>query len=155
MYKVCERLGVDYTFGISGNNNTAKPCSNRRRPNLPSRYGQFGRLSPNGKQVLFQIVTPPKDNKRAQPELAVLDIATGKVTPVAVPDNGMVWSYCWSGGGKWIAYTWMEVVENRPGDMAIREFQSQVVVCMPDGKSARTIASEKAQGFMFPGMDWR
>ena len=92
----------------------------------------------------------------AKTELAVLDIASGKMTPVAdVPINGEVRSYCWSPDGKRIAYTWSEVLVGKPEELADKEIESQLVVCDPDGKNAKTIASEKGRVIAFVGMDWR
>jgi RNA polymerase sigma factor (sigma-70 family) len=117
-------------------------------------YGLFGRLSPSGKQLLFQVVTPPdKKDQRPKVELTVLDIATGKVTPVAgVGINGEVQSYCWSPDGRRIAYVWSEVLEDNLVD---REIESQVVICDPDGSNARLIVTEKGRLVTIPAMDWR
>jgi Tol biopolymer transport system component len=88
--------------------------------------------------------------------LAVLDTAAGKVTPVAdVPNNGEVWSQCWSPDGKRIAYAWSEVLKGKPVDVLDQEIESQVVVCEPDGKNAKVIASEKGRLVTISGMDWR
>src|SRR5262249_47485747 len=104
-------------------------------------YGVCGRLSPDGKRLLLQVVTPAKaQGKPAKTVLAVLDIATRKVTPVAdIALNGEVRSYCWSPDGKRIAYAWSEVLEGRPEDLADKEIESQVLVCEPDGRNARLI----------------
>jgi RNA polymerase sigma factor (sigma-70 family) len=118
-------------------------------------YGVGGRLSPDGKRLLFRVVMPEK-GKLAKMELAVLDVATGKVTPVAdVPINGEVQSYCWSPDGKRIAYAWAEELEGKPEDLAGAEIESQIVVCEPDGKDARVIASRRGRLITIPGMDWR
>jgi hypothetical protein len=47
------------------------------------------------------------------------------------------------------------VLEGKPEDLANKEIESQVVVCEPDGKNAKSIASEKGRLVTIPGMDWR
>jgi Tol biopolymer transport system component len=86
-------------------------------------------------------------------ELAVLDIAAGKVTPVAdVSINGEVCSYCWSPDGKRIAYAWLESSQDNP---AVEEIEAQVTVCDPDGKNAKLVVSDKSRTGDRPGVDWR
>ena len=69
-----------------------------------------------------------------------------------MPLNGEVQSYCWSPDGKRIAYAWAEVLEGKPEDLADKEIESQVVVCEPDGKDARVIASKRGRLVTIPGM---
>jgi Tol biopolymer transport system component len=128
-----------------------KALTERRLP--AGSYGVCGRLSPDGRRLLFKVVTPSTEkDKPVRQELAVLDIATGKVAPVAdVPINGEVWSYCWSPDGKRIAYCWSEAQDNP----AVEEIESQVVVCEPDGLNAKPVASEKGKLVTIPAMDWR
>jgi RNA polymerase sigma factor (sigma-70 family) len=126
-------------------------------------FSVIGRLSPDGKRVLYHTVTfPPKDTEKTrQPtrELVVLDIATGKVTRVEdQPLNGELQSYCWSPDGKKIAYSWREVHVGKPEDVVNKETESFLVVCDPDGKNQKTIATEKAQGqwtISIGHVDWR
>src|SRR5262249_60990594 len=97
-------------------------------------YGLRGRLSPDGKRLLFTVVTPKEKDKfgSAKVELAVLDCATGKVMPVAdTPLNGQVLGYCWSPDGNRIAYTWV-VHDAKPGDMIVKASEAHLVVCDPD-----------------------
>ena len=134
--------------GVFLTNRDGTECKALTEKRVPAgSYGLMGRLSPDGKRLLFKIVTPPKEKgKLAKQELAVLDTATGKVTPVAdVPINGEVWSYCWSPDGKQIAFAWSEVLEGKPEDLLDKEIESQVVVCEPDGKNAKSIVSEKGR----------
>ncbi len=121
---------------------------------------RFGRISPDGTRVLyyahFQKETPQEP---VQPELHVLDIATGKIIVVGdVPLNGDLQGYCWSPDGKQIAYTWREKHEGKPEDLINKETESHLVVCDPDGKNQKTIASEKGQGqwiVTIGQVDWR
>ncbi|MDB5305850.1 MAG: hypothetical protein JWO38_52 [Gemmataceae bacterium] len=122
--------------------------------------GLFGRLSPDGTRVLYHVMIPPREQQaQARRELAVLDVATGKSAAVAdAPLNGDIQAYCWSPNGKQIAYTWREIHEGKPEDVANKETESHLVVCDPDGKNQKTIASEKAQGqwiITIGHVDWR
>jgi RNA polymerase sigma factor (sigma-70 family) len=129
----------------------------------PKQSSAIGRLSPDGKRVLYHTVTPPpKGMEGTKPtirELTVLDIATGKSTRVAdQPLNGDIQSYCWSPDGKKIAYSWREAHEGKPEDLVNKETESFLVVCDPDGKNQKTIATEKAQGpwiITIGHIDWR
>ena len=126
-------------------------------------YCTDGRLSPNGKRVLHRIITISKDKSKEDREetkqaLAVLDIPTGKSVAVDFPPNSEIIGYCWSPDGKRIAYTWKERHEGKPEDLEKKETKSCLVVCDPDGKNAKTIATEKGSN---PGevtigrVDWR
>jgi RNA polymerase sigma factor (sigma-70 family) len=120
----------------------------------------FGRISPDGKRILYTTVQPPKE-KQNNPRrgLNVLDIASNKTTPVAdLPLNGDIQSYCWAPDGKQIAYSWRELHEGKPEDLIEKETESHLVVCDPDGKNVKTIASEKGQGqwiITIGHVDWR
>lgn len=121
----------------------------------------LGRLSPDGKRVLFHAVTlgpkgQPEDRQR---EMAVLDIATGKATKVEeVPLNAELQGYCWSPDGKQIAYCWREVHAGKPEEVRDKETETHLIVCDPDGKNAKTILTEKGMGqwhVTIGGIDWR
>ena len=116
-------------------------------------YGVAGRLSPDGKRLLFKVVTPPrKGAKLTKVGLAVLDLATGKVTPVAdVPAGGDVNAHCWSPDGKRIAYAWSESLDRLAED----EIESKVVVCDPDGKDAQAASSSRGRLVTIVGVDWK
>ena len=119
-----------------------------------------GRLSPDGTRVLYQLVTPPKAAKgNPKRDLAVLDIPTGKSTVVGDATlNGEIMGYCWSPDGKRIAYAWRTVHEGKPEEIANKETESRLVVCDPNGKNAKTIASEKADSpwaITIGRVDWR
>jgi RNA polymerase sigma factor (sigma-70 family) len=134
----------------------------------------FAKLSPDGTRVLF---LHPKfkeetaaeqralqdaggrDPRPTHHELKVIDVASGKITPVAdVPLNGELQGFCWSPNGKQIAYTWREVHEGDPKDLLEKETHSHLVVSDPDGKNQKTILSEKGAGqshMTLAGVDWR
>jgi RNA polymerase sigma factor (sigma-70 family) len=123
-----------------------------------------GRLSPDGKKVLFTRLEWQKEKVAEsgwfpRRELSVLDTATGKVAKVAdTPLNGDIQSYCWSPDGKQIAYTWREVHEGKQEEVINKETESHLVVCDPDGKNAKTIATEKGSGqwiITIGQIDWR
>jgi Tol biopolymer transport system component len=134
----------------------------------------FGRLSPDGSRVLFtrvevKEVTPAEKKVRDEQglgppkpnfALTVLDVATGKTTPVQdLPLNGEIQGYCWSPDGKKVAYCWRvrhEVADRK--ELQEKETESHLVVCDPDGKNAKTIATEKAKGqwvVTIGQVDWR
>ena len=121
----------------------------------------FGRLSPDGTRALFGVLPLPEKDKRKPPcrELMVQDISTGKSAKVQdVPLNAEIQGYCWSPDGKRIAYTWRQLHEGKPEDVIDKETESFLVVCDPDGKNQKTIATEKGQGqwhITIAGVDWR
>ena len=117
-----------------------------------------GRISPDGKRVLFMEVIVSKDSARPGHKLFVLEMANGKVAKVEdVPLNAELQSYCWSPDGKRIAYAWREILEGKPEDVANKERECFLVVCDPDGKNAKTIATGKAENGIIAigGVDWR
>src|SRR5262249_52333058 len=121
----------------------------------------FGRLSPDGKRVLFMVFNSEMKEKLAQSShtLHVLDIASGRITKVEdVPLNADPQGYCWSPDAKRIAYTWRELHEGKPEEVRDKETESSLVVCDPDGKNQKTIATEKSQGqwaLTLAHVDWR
>ena len=122
----------------------------------------LGRLSPDGTRILFTTMTfAPKDKPGApKRELTVLDVATGKTTKIEeVPLNAEVQQgYGWSPDGKKITYSWREIHEGKIEDVINKETESHLIVCDPDGKNAKTIATEKGKGqwhVTLTGGDWR
>jgi RNA polymerase sigma factor (sigma-70 family) len=123
---------------------------------------RFGRISPDGTKILYlyHASKPTKEAPRpGQLEIHVLDIVTGKKFAVSdLPLNGGIEGFCWSPDGKRIAYTWREMHEGKPEDLTQKETESHIVVCDPDGKNQKTIASEKGQGqwvVTIGQVDWR
>ena len=123
-----------------------------------ARSQRVGRLSPDGKRVLFMEVNTT-EKRLVGRVMHVLDITTGKVTKVEdVPLNGEVQGYCWSPDGKKIAFAWRMIHEGKPEEIRDKETESFLVVSDPDGKNAKTIATEKgsAQWVITIGhVDWR
>jgi Tol biopolymer transport system component len=118
----------------------------------------FGRLSPDGKRVLFLVAPRPRkivnDPWRV---LMVMDIETGNTSVVAgIPEDSRVWGHCWSPDGTRVAFVWAEHCFASNGDD--RDIESRLVVCDLDGKNATIVASEKGRLFgavPITGLDWR
>jgi RNA polymerase sigma factor (sigma-70 family) len=126
-----------------------------------SQIAARGKLSPDGKRVLYiEQRLPPKDKPgRDKSVLTVLDIASGKPTAVGdVPLNANVENYCWGPDGKRIAYVWRELHEGKPEEVNDKETVTTVVVCDPDGKNPKTVATATGKGQWWntiSGLDWR
>jgi dipeptidyl aminopeptidase/acylaminoacyl peptidase len=126
----------------------------------------FGRISKDGTRVLCARSRTPAGTERqpvrprgGEVELLVLDIASGKTTPVAdLPQNALLLGYCWSPEGTQIAYTWRQVHEGDSKETIRKETESHLIVCDADGKNQKTVASVKASvssAFELYGVDWR
>lgn len=118
-----------------------------------------GRLSPDGKRMLFNRIVFGDPRGR---ELTVLDLDTGKTAKVdGIPANGWIRANgtnvacCWSPDGKRIAYVWQE--RDEPGDDPRKVYEARLIVCDPDGKNARTIATARDGRSIetIRGVDWR
>ena len=104
----------------------------------------FGRLSPDGKRVLYMEMEKFNDQPNSvQRGMKVMDVASEKVVPVEdVPLNAEVHMYCWSPDGKRIAYSWCVVKDGKLEDRVNTQMETFLVVCDADGKNAKTIATE-------------
>ena len=111
---------------------------------------ECGRLSPDGKRMLFSRVVFGADGKSypGVRELTVMDLGTGKTVKVAdVPEGGRIRANnsnvacCWSPDGKRIAYVWQE--QDEPGDDPKKLYEARLIVCDPDGQNAKTIATAR------------
>ncbi len=129
-----------------------------------------GRLSPDEKRILCLrgVLNPKSQIDFGRNELTVFDIASKTFSPVAdIPRNAELQGYCWSPDGKQIAYAWREIHEGKRdaehgGDKQMelikKETASHLIVCDPDGKNPKTIATEKAPGqwwYTISAVDWR
>ncbi len=98
-----------------------------------------GRLSPDGRRVLYAEAEFPKDEPPTR-RLVVSDVATGAVTPVGgVPGGVDVQAYCWSPDGRRVAYTYRRTVN--PGTTQAAT-EAGVVVCDPDGGNAAAVLTD-------------
>jgi RNA polymerase sigma factor (sigma-70 family) len=121
------------------------------------RFAVFGRLSPDGRRVLYMALDPQRQgNKPGENQLGlfVLDIRLGKAVRVEEqPLNGLLMGHCWSPDGKRIAFAWRQ--KNTPPG---QQTESHLVVADPDGRNAVTLATERSE---FGGVitlgdpDWR
>jgi RNA polymerase sigma factor (sigma-70 family) len=138
-------------------------CDLRDRAFRPT----YARLSPDGKTVLFIDADPErKDANRwgVSQRVYVIGVAEKKREPLAdFPENGRAGGVAWSPDGKKIAYTFTlldeEVLKKESiGEEARKETEGFLVVADPDGKNAKTIASDKEMfvlAIVLGAIDWR
>jgi RNA polymerase sigma factor (sigma-70 family) len=127
-----------------------------------------GRLSPDGKQVLYTDADPAeKDANRwgtsAKPYL--LDVATKKREELAdFPASAQCVGVAWSPDGKRVAYTWHQLHAEllkkdkvRAEDVQI-ETEAFLVIADANGRNAKTVSSAKLENAVNPifgSIDWR
>ncbi len=126
------------------------------------------RFSPDGARVLFTDGDPERKDahkwgRSHRPYL--LDVATGKREAlVDFPDNGHAIGVAWAPDGKRVAYTWDQLhadllaKDQLSGEDARRETESFLILADPDGRNARTVATDKSEfsGNLSLGrLDWR
>jgi Tol biopolymer transport system component len=123
-----------------------------------SRPAAYGRLSPDGRKVLYLGLDPERKGKEMADKMGlfVLDIRTGKSARVQEqPLNGTIMGFCWSPDGRRIAYGWRQDV----GPQAVgQQTESHLVVADADGRNPVTIATERgdSRGLITIGAaDWR
>ena len=58
-----------------------------------------------------------------------------------MPLNADIKEYCWAPDGKKIAYTWRSIPEGKAEDAS----EAILIVCDPDGKNQKTIATDIAK----------
>jgi RNA polymerase sigma factor (sigma-70 family) len=116
------------------------------KPEFVSPEGEIaysGRLSPDGKQLLYQSAPEPKESKegeRLKVRLYVMDLATKKRT--AVDEPGETFGHCWSPDGLRVAYTWQRSL-NKPADVPERE--TLLITCDSNGRNRKTVTSRKTE----------
>ncbi len=127
-----------------------------------------GRLSPDGKKVLFTDADPEqkdayKWHRSSNPYL--LDVATKQREPLAeFPANAQCQAVAWSPDGKQVAYTWVQLhPELLKKDMlgiadSVAETDAFLIVADANGKNAKTVASGKSDqaiARIIGSIDWR
>jgi Tol biopolymer transport system component len=126
-----------------------------------------GRLSPDGKHVLF-LDADPKDADARKWGMSnkpyVLDITSKKRELLAeFPENAQANGIAWSPDGKKVAYTWMQLLpdvlkkDTLKAEDFLVETEAFLIVADADGKNAKTISSGKKpiNGMIFGTIDWR
>jgi hypothetical protein len=119
----------------------------------PKEQGTDGRLSPDGKRVLYSSRPNVVQIVPGDSTLRVLDLDTGKRNKVSdLASDGMLTGFCWAPDGKRIAYTWNHSgEENNEVRLVV-----WLVVCDPDGKNAAKVEFVNAQTYVSQSLiDWR
>jgi Tol biopolymer transport system component len=121
-----------------------------RRLGKPELSAAMGRLSPDGKKVLFMKMSR---EKRGEAQLFVMNLADGKITQVSQELNAELMGHCWSPDSKRIAYVWRQT-NPAPG----AQTESFLMIVDADGKNPVTLVTEKEdnQGTItLASPDWR
>jgi dipeptidyl aminopeptidase/acylaminoacyl peptidase len=127
-----------------------------------------GRVSPDGKRVLFIDADPEDKDARkwgrsGKPYL--IDVATKKREALAgFPENAQCVGVAWSPDGKKVAYAWVQLhpevlkLDTLTAADVQAESEAFLVVADADGKNEKTIATGKspnAASMIFGSIDWR
>ena len=101
-------------------------------------WASGGRLSPDGRRVLYQSGPKPPKGERIKVRLYVMDLTTKKQT--AVDEPGETHGHCWSPDGTRVAYTWQKTLD-KPEETPERE--TLLITCDPDGRDRKTLTRRK------------
>src|SRR5439155_24985720 len=99
-------------------------------------YG--GRLSPDGRRLLYVAGPQPPKGQRARVRLYAMDLASKKRS--AVDEPGETYGYCWSRDGSRIGYTWQRTLA-KPEEVPERE--TLLITCSAAGGDRKTVTSRK------------
>jgi dipeptidyl aminopeptidase/acylaminoacyl peptidase len=96
-----------------------------------------GRLSPDGKRILYLAGPKAPKDPDDRPRLTVLDLGTGRRTVLDEP--GHTHGHCWSPDGTKVAYTWQRLL----GDPPAAERETLLITCTADGRERKTVTTRK------------
>jgi RNA polymerase sigma factor (sigma-70 family) len=122
------------------------------------KMAEDGRLSPDGRKVLYVALDPERKGKDIAEKcgLFVLDLRGGKPARVQEqPLNGTIMGFCWSPDGKRIAHAW-RFDQGPPVEGQMTE--SVLIVSDADGNNPVTIATEQGGStglITIANPDWR
>jgi Tol biopolymer transport system component len=121
-----------------------------RRLGPPDLSAAMGRLSPDGKKVLFMKMSR---EKRGEAQLYLMNLADGMLQQVSQELNAELMGHCWSPDSKRIAYVWRQTNPAPDG-----QTESFLMIVDVDGKNPVTLLTEKFdnQGTItLSSPDWR
>ncbi len=128
-----------------------KDGSEVRRLSNDNQLAWPARFSPDGRRALF-VAWDANKNGRHPSRVQVVDLPDGKPQPVSPELNAVVYSACWSPGGKRISYIWHQVRANPDSDDPVEYVLSLIDA---DGKNPLTLRTEKGRLGPSVHVDWR
>ena len=115
-----------------------------------------GRISPDGKQVLFERWVG-KENKLIS-HLWIAVLADGKTRQLKTESNGRVRGFSWSPSGKRIAYSWVRFDPNSSTNPIQQETEAFLMTIDADGRNQTALLSDTRGGVIavhYCLWDWR